>query len=192
MRQADPSDAESLLTIYAPIVETTAISFEAEPPTPEDFAQRIERGLRRYPWLLAERGGSVLGYAYAGSFRGRHAYRATAEVTIYTAPLGRRRGLGRALYSALFESLRACRIHSAVAAIARPNAISEAFHLALGFEPAGVVPRAGYKLGDWHDVAFFTLQLQQDDEFREPIAWSELPPGDRSRLLRAHALPHRE
>ena len=164
-----------MLAIYAPIVRTTAISFEAAPPSVDEFSLRIEAGLERHPWLVAYRGESILGYAYASPFRGRDAYRATAEVTIYTSSGGHRRGLGRTLYSQLLACLTSCRIHTAVAAVARPNDASEAFHLALGFQPAGVITRAGYKFDSWHDVAFFTLRLQAEDAFREPISWPELP-----------------
>lgn len=150
------------------------------PPSPEVFAERIDRGLDRHPWLVAEHGVDIVGYAYASSFRARHAYRATAEVTIYTDPGSHRLGLGRTLYEALFDALRLCRIHTAVAAVARPNDASEAFHRALGFEPAGVIPRAGFKLKDWHDVAFFTLQMADGDDFEEPLLWRDLPPSVRS------------
>ncbi len=175
IRVARLTDAEAMLEIYAPIVRETAISFEASPPSEEEFRSRIAAGLQRYPWLVAHRGDDLVGFAYASAFRARAAYRASAETTIYMHRSARGTGAGRALYQALLDALRRCRIHSAIACVARPNETSEAFHKALGFEPCGVVPRAGYKHDTWHDLAMFHQPLQPDDTYRQPLDFSDLP-----------------
>lgn len=175
VRVASPGDASRMLTIYAPIVRETAISFEAAPPSVDEFRARIERGLERYPWLVAERHDEILGYAYASAFRARSAYRVSAETTIYLGPEARGAGVGRRLYRALLDTLRRCQIQSAIACVARPNETSEAFHQALGFVPCGVIPRAGFKLDAWHDLAVFHLPLQPDARYREPLLFSALP-----------------
>ena len=98
IRPAAPEDAPALLAIYAPYVRETAVTFEYEVPTPEEFAGRIRRTLERYPYLTAQCGGEVLGYACAGPFKERAAYGWSVETTIYLRQDQRGRGLGRALY----------------------------------------------------------------------------------------------
>src|SRR5699024_443574 len=106
LRTACEEDAEALLDIYAPYVEHTAVSFEYEVPSVEEFRERIRRIRERYPYLLAESGGEILGYAYASPFHERRAYDWAAETSIYLRRDRRRQGLGRRLYEALEEILR--------------------------------------------------------------------------------------
>jgi phosphinothricin acetyltransferase len=104
--------------------------------------------------------GRIAGYAYAGPFRARPAYQWTAEATVYVDPGFRRRGVGRALYTALLDALRAMGYRSAVGVVTLPNPASVALHEELGFRPAGVVRAAGFKLGAWHDVGFWQAELK--------------------------------
>jgi phosphinothricin acetyltransferase len=159
VRDAGPGDAEACAAIYAPYVRDTAITFELEPPDPEQMAGRIAASRARHAWVVLEDEGSVAGYAYGGKMNSRPAYRFSCEVSVYVEIGRRRSGAGRALYEALFERLRARGFRSAVAGMTVPNEASEGLHLAMGFQPVGVYTNIGYKLGRWHHVAWFQLEL---------------------------------
>ncbi|HLA64679.1 MAG TPA: arsinothricin resistance N-acetyltransferase ArsN1 family B [Rhodothermales bacterium] len=163
LRLVTPDDAAALVAIYTPSVRDTAASFETEVPTAEDFAGRVRETLEQRPWLVAEDGGVVLGYAYAGPHRARAAYAWAVEPSIYVAAGAQRRGVARALYTALFDVLRAQGYGIACAGITLPNGASVALHEAFGFKPVGVFPRLGYKHGRWHDVGWWTLDLHPPD-----------------------------
>lgn len=160
LRLAEEGDAAALQRIYAPYVRETAVSFELEPPTMEQIAARLRATLPMYPWLVCERGGEVAGYAYGSRYRERAAYRWSVEVTIYVAPAHQRRGIGRALYTALLRILALQGYCNAFAAIALPNPASVALHEALGFTAVGVYRSVGYKLGRWYDVGWWQRSLQ--------------------------------
>jgi phosphinothricin acetyltransferase len=160
IRFATESDAEAVCDIYAPIVRDTPISFEVEPPTPEEMRQRIARTLEVLPWLVCERDGRLLGYAYASRHRERAAYQWCVDVSAYVAANARRMGVARALYRALFAVLALQGFYNAFAGIALPNAASVGLHEALGFRPVGIYEAVGYKMGAWHDVGWWQLTLQ--------------------------------
>jgi phosphinothricin acetyltransferase len=162
LRRATEADARACAEIYAPYVLETVISFEREPPDATELARRIREHGEFAPWLVAsdaEAPGRCLGYAYGSRYRARPAYDWTAEVTVYVAHGAQRRGIGRALYTALLELLRLQGFHSAVGVITLPNAASVALHEALGFVRAGVVHAAGHKQGAWHDTGFWQRML---------------------------------
>jgi phosphinothricin acetyltransferase len=123
------------------------------------MAARIERISSTHPWLVAEQGGEVVGYAYACRHQERAAYRWAADVSVYVADGRRGQGHGRGLYEALFERLRRQRFQVACAGITLPNEASVALHERLGFEPVGVSRRIGWKRGAWHDVGWWQLEL---------------------------------
>ncbi len=173
IRSADPErDAAACAAIYAPHVEASATSFEAEPPTAAELAERIERTGATHPWLVAESDGEVLGFAYACEHRTRAAYRWAVDVSIYLAEANRGQGLGRALYEELFERLRDQRFRVACAGVTLPNEASVRLHESLGFTPVGVYRRIGWKAGAWHDVGWWQLDLSPDGEDppEEPLA----------------------
>ena len=160
VRQAEASrDASACADIYAPFVLETAVSFEERPPDAAEFAERIKKVTARYPWLVAEDDGRIVGFAYATSHRERAAYRWAVDVAIYIDPGQHGRGIGRALYEALFELLEDQGYRVAVAGIALPNPASVALHEKLGFEPVGVYRQIGFKHGAWHDVAWYQRAL---------------------------------
>jgi phosphinothricin acetyltransferase len=161
IRLATVRDAEALLAIYAPIVAETTISFELEPPTPEEMQRRIEYTLPQYPWLVCEAAGELLGYVYASKHRERAAYQWSVDVSAYTHTRARRSGIGRALYTSLFALLRLQGFYNAYAGITLPNQASVGLHEALGFRPVGVYVTVGYKLGGWHDVGWWQLALHE-------------------------------
>lgn len=160
IRDADPArDAAACAAIYAPYVEATPISFEERPPSADEMATRIQSVIATHPWLVAEVGDEVVGYAYAHPLQERPAYRWAAEVSVYVAEERRGSGLGGGLYEALFERLRRQRFRIAYAGITLPNEASVALHERLGFATVGLTPGIGWKQGAWHDVSWWQLQL---------------------------------
>lgn len=160
IRDAQIKDAEALLAIYAPIVTKTAISFELEPPSLEDFCHKIVTIQRSHCWLVAETPAGLGGYVYGSTHRPRGAYRFSVEVTAYTHEAYRGQGLGTKLYLELFERLKTLGFESAYAGIALPNRASIALHTKVGFKSIGVFPRVGFKFDRWHDVAWYYRPLQ--------------------------------
>lgn len=179
IRLADEADAPAIRAIYAPIVEESVVSFEDEPPSEAEVADRIGDTRSRYPWLVCERDGpdcdgtEIAGYAYAGQHRKRGAYRWSVDVSVYVAEDHRRAGVATGLYESLFEVLRLQGFYNAYAGIALPNPASVGLHEWLGFEPVGVYESVGYKHGAWRDVGWWQLALQDRPEAPE----SSEPPG---------------
>jgi L-amino acid N-acyltransferase YncA len=160
IRSADPErDAAAVAAIYAPSVEGSATSFEETAPDAAEIARRIKRVRTTHPWLVAEEGGEVVGYAYACEFQARPAYRWSASVSVYVAAARVGGGIGRALYEELLARLRRQGFRMACAGITLPNAASVGLHESLGFEPAGVNREIGWKRGAWHDVGWWQLEL---------------------------------
>lgn len=150
-------------------IATSWANFRTEPQTPGEWGSAFDEGHERYPWLVAEVDGDVAGVAYAAAWQARAAYGWTAQTTVYVDPGCRGRGLGRALYAGLLPVLAAQGYRSAVGGIALPNDASVALHEACGFVPAGVIARAGYKLGAWHDVGYWQAQLGDGDAPPRPL-----------------------
>lgn len=159
IRDVAPDDAAAIAAVYAPYVESSAISFEATAPDAAEFRRRIGLVTASYPWLVAVEDGAILGYAYGDLFRTRAAYRWVVETTIYVSMGAERRGIGRALYAPLLERLAGQGYVAAIGGIALPNAASVALHEAMGFVHAGTYAKVGYKLGAWHDVGFWQREL---------------------------------
>ena len=178
IRHADPDDAAGCLDVYRPFVDDTAVSFEHEAPSLEEFQQRIRRISRTHAFLVADEGGRIAGFAYAGVHRERMAYRWTCEVSVYLGEDFRGRGLGRALYEALFALLERQGYRMMLAGISVPNPASVALHRSLGFDDIGVYRRIGWKAGDWRDVTWLARQLGPETHEAEPPP----PPGPPVRL----------
>ena len=176
IRLAAEGDAEQIAAIYAPNVTGTVISFETEPPTADEMRRRIETTLERYPWLVCERQGRVLGYAYAGAHGSRAAYRWSVDVSVYVHGEARRTGVGQALYASLFAALDLQGFYNAYAGATLPNPASVGLHESVGFRLVGVYCEVGYKLGAWHDVGWWHLPL------RERVADPD-PPADLPSVL---------
>ena len=161
IRIAQETDAEALLTLYAPYVEKTAITFEYDVPTPEEFRGRIRHTLDRYPYLVAEEDGEIVGYAYAGAFKARSAYDWAVETSIYVAEGAKRQGYGRMLYETLEKLLALQHIINVNACIAYPETEdayltrdSVAFHTRMGYRLVGQFHKCGYKFGRWYDMVW--------------------------------------
>lgn len=161
IRTVTLDDAERLLAIYSYYVENTAITFEYDPPTLEEFKSRISNTLKKYPYLCILQGDTILGYAYAGPFHTRAAYQWTAEMTIYLAPDARKHGLGRLLYEALESRLKDMGILNLYACIGYPTTEDEylsknssQFHEHMGYTKVGEFHNCGYKYGHWYDMIY--------------------------------------
>jgi len=188
IRLAGEADAAAVQAIYAPYVRDTAISFETEPPTVEEVGRRIRSVLEHAPWLVCERDGAVLGYAYAGRFHARAAYRWSVELTVYVDRAQQRNGLGLALYTALLDGLRLQGFRLAIGSITVPNPASVGLHERLGFRPAALLPAIGFKHGRWHDVGWWSLDLQTlADPPDEPRSLAALVETDAWRACLARA-----
>jgi L-amino acid N-acyltransferase YncA len=168
IRLATEYDAEPVADIYAPNVTDDIVSFETEAPSAQEMRRRIESTLQRFPWLVCERRGRVLGYAYAGAHRSRAAYRWSVDVSAYVDEGERRTGVGRALYTSLLSVLALQGFYNAYAGIALPNPASVRLHEAVGFRRVGICAGVGYKLGAWHDVGWWHLALRDRRADPEP------------------------
>jgi L-amino acid N-acyltransferase YncA len=161
IRLAEEGDAPQIAAIYAPVVRDTIISFETEPPSAEEIAGRVRDTLVRWPWLVCERDGEVLGYAYAGAHRSRAAYQWSVDVSTYVREDARQRGVGRALYTSLIAALALQGFYNAYAGVTLPNDASVGLHETMGFRLVGVYRGVGYKLGAWHDVGWWGLTIRE-------------------------------
>ncbi len=166
LRAALPSDAEALLSIYAPYVRDTAVSFEYEVPPLDEFRHRIGQISARYPYIVAERDGRVLGYAYAGEFKARPAYDWDVETTIYVVRGERRAGIGRILLLKLEEILAAMNITNVNACIASSEREDEyltqdsiLFHTRMGYSMVGCFHKCGYKFNRWYDMVWMEKHI---------------------------------
>lgn len=169
IRVARADDAEAVHAIYSPAVTDTAITFETELPGVAVMRERILARLQHYPWLVWEESGEVLAYAYATRFRERAAYDWIAETSIYVRGDARRRGIARHLYGTLLDVMRLQGIQQAVGVITLPGEVSVALHEAMGFTPAGVWRKAGYKQACWWDVGVWQKELRPAENPPSPV-----------------------
>jgi len=162
IRIASPADAEAITAIYAPIVRDTVISFEIEPPSVEEMRARVLSTLKLLPWLVSlDEQGAVNGYVYAGRHRERAAYQWSVDTTSYVRADSRGRGVGKALYGALFEELAGLGYFQAFAGITLPNDASVGLHESVGFKPVGTYCNVGFKQGAWRNVGWWQRALQE-------------------------------
>ena len=160
IRPADARDADAIARIYNHYIVETAISFEEQAVSTAEMSARIlEVQSVPLPWLVAEWDGRVIGFAYASKWKGRCAYRHSAESTIYLEAGLERQGVGRTLYGALLQALRRLSIHMVIGGIAQPNPACVALHERLGFEKVAHFREVGYKFRRWIDVAYWQKAL---------------------------------
>ena len=176
VRIAAPEDASALLDIYAPYVEQTAITFEYQTPSVEEFSDRISRTLKKYPYLAAQAGNTILGYAYAGPFKERAAYDWAAEVSIYVRQNAKRRGIGTYLYEALEQLLKNQNILNLYACIASPQQEdtyltrdSIEFHRYMGYRIVGEFRQCGYKFNRWYNMVWMEKHIGSHIENQPPV-----------------------
>lgn len=160
VRPASQDDITAIAALYAHYVEHTVATFDLDAPTEETWRARLRAAQRAgHPWLVAEAGGTLAGYATAAEFRPKRAYRTSVETTIYLRPDAGGRGLGTLLYGALLDVARAAGFRTAICLITLPNPASVALHERLGFEALGVLAEVGHKLGEWRDVGIWQRAL---------------------------------
>jgi phosphinothricin acetyltransferase len=191
IRVADEGDAQAVAEIYGPAITDGVISFELTPPDPKEMSRRILAVQRQYPWLVYEESRAVLGYVYASVHNERAAYRWSVDVTAYIRHDAHRRGIGRALYTALFEILVLQGYRTACAGITLPNTASVQMHAAMGFNEVGVYHEVGYKFGKWHDVGWYERALAEHVlDPPEPVAFPDFAgsPLVTAALVRAEGL----
>ena len=159
IREAIPSDAGAMLAIYAPYVQQTAITFEYDVPTLDDFRQRLQKVQSRFPWVVAEEDGRIVGYAYASAFKERAAYQWAVETSIYVDQSMKRCGIGRQLHEALEQRLKAQGILNMNACISFIETEDEyltldsvRFHEQLGYNKVAHFHLCGKKFGRWYDM----------------------------------------
>jgi L-amino acid N-acyltransferase YncA len=192
IRLALPEDAEQIAAIYAPFCTDTAVSFENVAPTASEMAERIRKITERLPWLVLDDGGRIAGYVYASPHRERAAYQWSVDVTAYVSADYRRRGVGLALYTALFRVLVLQGYFKTYAGVTLPNPASVGLHESIGFERIGEYRGDGYKLGKWHDVRWYQRSLQPErpdpppphplQEVLHTAAWEQAMTAGRSLL----------
>jgi phosphinothricin acetyltransferase len=159
IRLAIEDDAAAIRDIYAPHCEQTIVSFEEAAPSTSEMASRVRRISERFPWLVLDEDDVVAGYAYASPHHERAAYRWSVDAAVYVNPAFHRRGVGRALYTTLFELLRQQGYFKVYAGISLPNPASTGLHESVGFRLVGIYKGVGYKFGAWHDVAHYQMPL---------------------------------
>lgn len=176
LRFAKPEDAEELLKIYAPYVNKTAISFEYEVPSVAEFEERIKAILKKYPYIVEETNGELVGYAYADTFKARSAYAWAVESTVYVKADLRKCGIGSRLYGTLERLLRMQNIINVNACIAytdKPDKYltndSIYFHERMGYKTVGKFHKCGYKFGKWYDMIWMEKHLGEHMLLPEPI-----------------------
>lgn len=163
IRTATPEDAGGIARIYNHYISETFITFEEDPVPIREMAGRIlEVQSASLPWLAAVQGNSLLGFAYAGKWRGRCAYRFAVETTVYLNPGQTSRGLGSLLYGDLLPALRKQNIHAAIGGIALPNEASVALHEKFGFVKVAHFREVGFKFDRWIDVGYWQCVLEPD------------------------------
>jgi len=159
IRPVTPRDAAAIAEIYNPYIRDTVITFEEQEVTVQEMAQRIEKVTATFPWIVWEEEGVVIGYAYGSTWRTRNAYRFAVESAIYIHPAHQGKGVGKGLYLALIQELRARGFHSLLGCLVLPNEPSVGLHESLGFAKVGHMKEAGWKFERWVDVGFWELML---------------------------------
>ena len=170
VRMAKLQDVPRILEIYGPYVEHTAVSFEYTVPTLEAFTQRFLKITARFPWLVWEEDGEILGYAYGTLPWERAAYQWDASASIYLCPQARGRGIGRKLYAELERLLQRQGYRKVYAVITTDNEASARFHQAVGYRHTATFPNCGYKFGKWYGTVWMEKDLNTwDTPPREPV-----------------------
>ena len=177
IRQARREDGVMIAAVYAPYVMNTPISFEETPPSGPEMEGRIVATLERFPYLVAEEAGRVVGYVYAGAHAARASYRWSVDVAVYIAATHHRRGIGTLLYRELLALLQMQGFAMAYAGITLPNLASVGLHESLGFKPVSVYRKVGYKFGAWRDVGWWERPFAKSGETHpsEPTPWPLMP-----------------
>ena len=164
IRLAEKRDVPGILEIYSPFVLNTSVTFEEIVPDEDSFWERIQGIMTELPYLVCEINGRIAGYAYASGYRSRASYRWSKEVSVYIHPDYQRKRVAHALYTSLNEMVRYQGIADLLAIITMPNEPSVAFHEQFGYRKCGEFSKVGFKLGQWQNVGWFELFLQDESQ----------------------------
>lgn len=166
---ANKSHAKSIAQIYAPYCAPDCfISFESSAPDESEMESRIEALAPKFPFLVYKDDNQILGYAYAGPHNPRAAYDWSSNVSIYLNQSAKGRGIGRTLYTCLFDTMKKLGYYNLYAGITLPNPASEGIHKSMGFKPVAIYEKVGFKNGAWRDVLWLVLALR--DHENKPVA----------------------
>lgn len=160
IRTATDTDADSISRIYNHYILNTVVTFEEEAVSPNEISKRIKEVQEKFPWLVYELNGSVVGYAYGSAWKSRCAYRHSAEVSVYLDPNETGKRIGSELYQELIIQLAALNIHGIIGGIALPNDACIALHEKFGFEKVAHFKEVGHKFNKWIDVVYFEKILK--------------------------------
>ena len=190
IRLVQETDNARILEIYRPFVEETAISFEHQIPTQQEFTERIRKVALEYPYLVYLFDENIVGYAYAHRHMERAAYQWNATLSVYVDKGFQRQGIGRRLYACLMDILKLQNIHNVYGIVKTPNANSEKLHESFGFERIGIFHKTGYKHGAWHNVTWFEKSLCEHEPNPRPfISFGEVDPSAIVTILGRYSQP---
>ena len=175
--RAEAFDAKAVLSIYAPYIRLTPVTFETEVPSVSDFAERIESISGEYPYLLLFVNSELVGYAYAHKQAERAAFTWNAELSVYLRMDWRGRGAGRPLYALLIDLLKMQGIVNVYGVITGSNESSIALHERMGFREIGRHERTGYKHGEWHDTVWMHKRIGGDGAPGKIVRFDALDPS---------------
>ena len=174
IRTATVKDVPEILSIYAPYILNTAITFEYDIPSLAEFTERFLSISKDHPWLVWEENGKILGYAYGEKAFVRAAYQWAADLAIYLAPEAQGRGIGRKLYTEAENILREQGYHLCYGVVTSANEKSCAFHEAMGYTRRAEFPNCGFKFGNWYGTIWYEKRLQEGTPLTPPCSWKEL------------------
>ena len=181
IRIAREADVPEMLAIYAPYILDTTYSFEYDVPTEAEFRERFRSVTARFPWLVWEEGGKILGYAYGSAPFERAAYRWCAEDSVYLRPEAQGRGIGRKLCLCLEKILNYQGYRLIYAIITAENSGSLEFHRKLGYRPVGNFENCGYKFGRWTGVVWMEKELNSVGfPSKFPASWVSIIEDDKN------------
>lgn len=188
LRIIDDIDIAQVIEIYAPFILNTVVTFENKVPSVNEFKNRIDHYLEYFPWLVADDGGKIAGYAYASKYRDRIAYQWVVEISVYMHPDYKKKGIAKKLYEALLDILRLQGIYRIYAVIGLPNDESVKFHEKMGFSWFASYKNTGYKLGRWRDTGWWEFVLKQaDEEPAPPVFFPELDKNKITEILKKYS-----
>jgi L-amino acid N-acyltransferase YncA len=175
IREVNIKDAGPLSDIYRYYVDNFSYSFEYVAPSAGEFADRIADISEKFPFLVCEDNGELLGFAYANKFKERKAFQWVCETSIYVKNGCMQKGIGKLLYENLLAALKLQGFLRAYAIIGCPNEGSEIFHRKMGFSLISTLPDIGYKLGSWHDIKYYVLELNPiRNDMAEPLEYNQI------------------
>lgn len=166
VRKVNDGDYKAILDIYSYYVANTAVSFEFDVPSDDEFRGRVKTISSRYPYIVAVEDGEIVGYAYGSeAYNERAACKWDSDVSVYVRQGCHGKGIGRTLYEKLEQMLKMLGYVTVYALITGENEGSCRFHEAMGYERVATIPKTGFKMGRWHDIFFYSKQLA---DFTEP------------------------